>query len=210
MNAHKNNNSGVALTKGEQTHARLRTIAAAEFARRGFHNTKVSDIVQASGLSQPTFYNYFDSKEAAYEELVGEFRRRLEALTHTLLIKTALSPAELLDSVGSSFQQFLDFLADDPDLTEIGFFQPPGCTATKAGLASWIARNIAKEQEICLFRSDISSVQIGKCFVGMLDQMARGAADAATRRENARGCALLLCHGLLLTPAEDVTSPRQP
>ncbi|WP_249673948.1 TetR/AcrR family transcriptional regulator [Pseudomonas abieticivorans] len=194
----QNKKRPAALTKGEQTHARLRAVATAEFAKRGFHNTKVSDIVLASGLSQPTFYNYFQSKEAAYEELVGEFRRRLEALTQTLLIKTVMSPGEALDSVTSSFQQFLDFLAEDPCLTEIGFFQPPGCTATKAGLAAWIASNIAKEQAIGLYRADVTSVQIGKCFVGMLDQMARGQVSARERAANARGCATLLCQGLLL------------
>ena len=184
------------LTKGEQTHARLRSAAAAEFARRGFHETKVSDIVKASGLTQPTFYSYFDSKEAAYEELVGEFRRRLEALISTLLIKTALHPAELLDSVATSFLRFFDFLAQDPDLTQIGFFQPPGCTQTKADMASWIGSNIAKEQQIGLFRTDIPADMIGKCFVGMVDQMARETVDAETRRANARYCAGLLCEGL--------------
>jgi len=186
------------LTKGEKTHVRLRTVAAAEFAQRGFHNTKVSDIVQASGLSQPTFYNYFESKEAAYEELVGEFRRRLEALTKTLLIETSLSQQDLLTSVGSSFLQFFDFLAEDPALTAIGFFQPPGCTATKDGLASWIASNIAKEQAIGLFRSDVSCARIGKCFVGMIDQVARDTLSAPQRAEAARECALLLCDGLWL------------
>jgi AcrR family transcriptional regulator len=184
------------LTKGEKTHLRLRAIAASEFAQRGFHDTKVSDIVLASGLSQPTFYNYFESKEAAYEELVGEFRKRLEALTKTLLIETSMSQQALLESVSGSFLKFLDFLAEDADLTHIGFFQPPGCTKTKAGLASWIASNIAKEQAIGLFRSDISSVQIGKCFVGMIDQMARDPMTAPERAAVARGCALLLCDGL--------------
>lgn len=186
------------LTKGEQTHARLRRVAAGEFARRGFHGTKVSDIVKASGLTQPTFYSYFDSKEAAYEELVGEFRRRLEALISTMLIKTAMTPQELLDSVATSFLRFFDFLAQDHDLTQIGFFQPPGCTMTKAGMATWIGNNIAKEQQIGLFRTDIPAEMIGKCFVGMVDQMARDPANAATRQANARHCALLLCDGLWL------------
>ncbi|WP_455922956.1 TetR/AcrR family transcriptional regulator [Pseudomonas putida] len=188
------------LTKGEQTHARLRRAAAAEFARRGFHETKVSDIVKASGLTQPTFYSYFESKEAAYEELVGEFRRRLEALISTMLIKTSLDADELVDSVATSFLRFFDFLAQDPDLTQIGFFQPPGCTQTKAGMATWIGNNIAKEQQIGLFRSDVPAQMIGKCFVGMVDQMAREPVSAEERRANARGCAVLLCEGLQLAP----------
>jgi TetR/AcrR family transcriptional regulator, fatty acid metabolism regulator protein len=185
-------------SKGEQTQAKLRRAAAAVFAERGYHTTKVSDIVQELGLSQPTFYSYFASKEAAYEALVGEFRLRLETLTKSLLIEAGLPDDQVIDRVALSFQKFLDFLAEDPHLTEIGFFQPPGCTATKAGLARWIATNIAKEQRTRLFRSDIPAEQIGKCFVGMLDQLARTPGSAAQRKKVARGCALLLCEGLWL------------
>lgn len=180
------------MTKGEKTHARLRRVAAAEFAERGFHNTKISDIVKASGLTQPAFYKYFESKEAAYEELVSEFRRRLEALTGTLLIS---GQDALLENVQDAMLQVLDFLSADPDLTEIGFFQPPGCQKTKAGLASWIASNVEKEQAMGIFRSDIRAVQIGKCYVGMLDQIARESLTAAERNLAARECALLICDG---------------
>lgn len=181
------------LTKGEKTRARLRTTAAAEFAKRGFHNTKVSDIVKASGLTQPAFYKYFESKEAAYEELVGEFRRRLEALTGTLLIS---GQEELLSNVEGAMLSVLDFLAEDPDLTEIGFFQPPGCQATKAGLASWISSNVAKEQAMGIFRNDIAAAQIGRCYVGMLDQIARENLPIETRTHVARECAILICDGI--------------
>jgi TetR/AcrR family fatty acid metabolism transcriptional regulator len=183
-------------SKGERTRAKLLEVAAAEFARLGYHNTKVGDIVKRAGVSQPAFYIYFESKEAAYEELVAEFRGRLHALTKTLLIADEIAGQELIDRVALSFLRFFDFLADDPNLTEIGFFQPPGCTETKTGLASWIATNIAKEQKSGLFRDDIPSVQIGSLFVGMIDQMVREWAGPAKRAKLARNCALLLCHGI--------------
>ncbi|WAT03036.1 TetR/AcrR family transcriptional regulator [Rouxiella chamberiensis] len=190
-------NSEAALTKGERTHAKLRRHAAAEFARLGFHNTKVSDIVKATGVSQPTFYCYFESKEMCYDDLMCEFRARLEALTLTLLIEGEIPAEEVLDRVALSFRKFLDFLAEDPELTQIGFFQPPGCTETKAGLACWITQNLAKEQQSGLFRKDINAVQLGQCYVGMLDQMARIPGDAHHRRELSLGCARLLCEGIL-------------
>lgn len=188
--------NGAALSKGERTHANLRRHAAAEFARLGYHNTKVSDIVKATGVSQPTFYCYFESKEMAYDCLMVEFRARLEALTQTFLIEGEAHADQVFDRVALSFQMLLDFLAEDPDLTQIGFFQPPGCTETKAGLAHWIGQNIAKEQRNGLYRQDISAVQMGQCFVGMLDQMARIPGDAQTRRELSIGCARLLCEDI--------------
>lgn len=120
-------------SKGERTRAKLLAVAAAEFARLGYHNTKVGDIVSSAGLSQPSFYIYFDSKEAAYEELVAEFRRRLQALTVTLLIERDVAAAELLDLVTLSFLKFLHFLAEDLDLTEIGFFSRPAARKPRKG-----------------------------------------------------------------------------
>ncbi|MCR8717702.1 TetR/AcrR family transcriptional regulator [Pseudomonas syringae] len=181
------------LTKGEKTRARLRKIAAAEFAQRGFHNTKVSDIVKASELTQPAFYKYFDSKEAAYEELVGEFRSRLEVLTSTLLIS---GQHDVLSSVEDAMLRVLDFLSEDPHLTEIGFFQPPASLMTKAGLASWIASNVKKEQSMGIFRPDIRAEQIGKCYVGMLDQIAREGLAPKERALAAHECALLIFEGI--------------
>ncbi|ALB69365.1 TetR/AcrR family transcriptional regulator [Cronobacter muytjensii] len=182
--------------RGAATRRRLLKHACAEFARLGYHSTKVSNIVKASGLSQPTFYLYFESKEAAYEELVGEFRQRLERLTETLLIRTRVEGVALVKSVQQSIIKLLEFLAEDPALTEIGFFQPPGCTQTKAALAKWIASNIAKEQAIGVFRRDIDALHMARCIVGMVDQMARVPADDATPHTLASGCAQLLCEGI--------------
>lgn len=47
---------------GEQSRVQLLHIAAAEFARMGYYETKISNIVQKAKLTQPTFYLYFQSK----------------------------------------------------------------------------------------------------------------------------------------------------
>jgi len=183
-------------TRGEVTRQRLLEHACREFARLGFHSTKVSNIVKASGLSQPTFYIYFDSKEAAYEELVHEFRRRLRIITKDLLIQKPIGGEALVKSLQFSFISFLSFLAEDPDLTEIGLFQPPGCTETKASLAVWIADNIAQEQELRVFSKDVDALTVARCFVGMIDQAARVPRDEMTLEDLAMGCARVLCKGI--------------
>jgi len=183
-------------TRGEVTRQRLLSHACRQFARLGFHSTKVSNIVKASGLSQPTFYIYFDSKEAAYEELIQEFRRRLRIITQDLLIQKPIGGEVLVKSLQHSFVSFLSFLAEDPDLTEIGLFQPPGCTDTKASLAIWIADNIAQEQELGVFSRDVDALTIARCFVGMIDQAARVSREEMPLEELALGCARVLCTGI--------------
>jgi len=190
----------VVLSKGEQTRAKLRAAAIAVFARRGYHDTKVSDIVQEIGVSQPTFYSYFESKEAAYEELVLDFRQRLQALTRSLLIADNPPPERVVERVAYSFRRFLDFLAEDPALTEIGFFQPPGCTVTKEGMVRWVAANIAKEQESGLFRTDVPARHIARCLVGIVGQMARAAGSGEPRDILALSAAEIFCGGVWICP----------
>lgn len=49
------------------------------FGRNGYHNTHVSDILEASGIARGTFYLYFDSKSAIFLELLDELLAELRA-----------------------------------------------------------------------------------------------------------------------------------
>src|ERR1700738_4229089 len=40
------------------------------FARRGYHDAKIDDIVAAAGIARGTFYLYFEDKRAVFEEIV--------------------------------------------------------------------------------------------------------------------------------------------
>ncbi|MFN8532408.1 MAG: TetR/AcrR family transcriptional regulator [Dehalococcoidia bacterium] len=97
----------------------LAEAAAALFADRGFHATKVSDIVAAAGLTQAAFYLYYPSKDALYQELIdgyfADVRRVLAdgalppGLDHPSLV------AAMEATVLASFQVALAY----PDLTRM-------------------------------------------------------------------------------------------
>ena len=65
---------------GQESRARLLIVAANEFAKSGYHQTKISTIVSRAGLTRPSFYLYFESKEAVFKELVEKFRAELKIL----------------------------------------------------------------------------------------------------------------------------------
>jgi AcrR family transcriptional regulator len=46
------------------------------FHRKGFTNTTMSDIAESLGVTKPTIYNYFDTKESLFIA-VAEFERRI-------------------------------------------------------------------------------------------------------------------------------------
>jgi AcrR family transcriptional regulator len=60
---------------------RLLTAATEVFASKGYTATRVSDIVRQAGVAQGTFYLYFKSKQAIFEQLIDTFFSRLLADT---------------------------------------------------------------------------------------------------------------------------------
>src|SRR5438093_12530684 len=54
-------------------HAREAVLASAvkAFARRGYAGTSVQDILQATGLSKPTIYYYFQSKAGLFRAILS-------------------------------------------------------------------------------------------------------------------------------------------
>ncbi|MFJ5625637.1 helix-turn-helix domain-containing protein [Peribacillus loiseleuriae] len=61
-------------------------IAANEFEQKGYYGTKVSTIVKRANLPQPTFYLYFQSKEALFQELVDIFHLNLFEYTKKAIL----------------------------------------------------------------------------------------------------------------------------
>lgn len=67
--------------RGEKTRELIVESALREFAERGFHDSSVDDIARGAEVSRATLYQYFESKEALFIELIEESG---EALLHLL------------------------------------------------------------------------------------------------------------------------------
>ncbi len=59
--------------------AELLAIAAGLFAEKGFKNTTVRDIAEASGILSGSLYHHFDSKESMVDEILSTFQEELFA-----------------------------------------------------------------------------------------------------------------------------------
>jgi AcrR family transcriptional regulator len=90
-------------------------------AEKGYHETTISDIAAAAGISRRTFYGYFDSKEAcfldAYDE-IGDYLR--QAAT------AAADPdSEWGEQARAKLGSMLDTFAANPDLARFYLLAPP-------------------------------------------------------------------------------------
>jgi AcrR family transcriptional regulator len=63
--------------RGQRTRRRLLDAAEAEFGRRGYFETSITDITRRARVAQGTFYVYFHGKRAVFSELVRERNRDL-------------------------------------------------------------------------------------------------------------------------------------
>lgn len=157
--------------KGRESRERLLVIAAEEFAGRGFHETKISTIVARAGLTQPSFYLYFSSKEAIFQELVNDFRTRLyktlEEIRLTPGAKTHDVPHRVLEAVQTVFR----FLVATPHLTRIGLFLAPEADEIKGQMLSLVTSNLKAEQQAGYFRSDFEMGTVAECLLGMVERL---------------------------------------
>ena len=88
--------------QGRTTQRRLCNAGLRVFARRGFHETRVDDIVRAARTSHGTFYLYFANKEDLLRELALECSVAIERLAKDV-------PAVGPDSEGAAaLRNFLD------------------------------------------------------------------------------------------------------
>lgn len=144
-----------ATTKGEMSRARLLKAAMQQFADKGFHAAKVSDIVKAAGLTQAAFYLYFPSKDAIFTELVEEYKQRLAELSNAGSLVTPLESSAVPDQVRENLRNLLSFVSASPELTRIALFESSEAEQIEAGILQLITRNLRNNQQAGHVRPDL-------------------------------------------------------
>src|SRR3954453_3807783 len=87
--------------QGRKTMRRLSDAGMRVFAERGYHQSRVDDIVRAARTSHGTFYLYFANKEDLLRALAVECAQEIEALAGEL---------EAIDRGDEGFERLRAFL----------------------------------------------------------------------------------------------------
>ena len=83
--------------KTDERRAEIVETARRLFIEKGFHETKVSEIVRAIGVSQGVFYYYFPSKDAIINELIELYMRSLEEGGRAILEQSDLNSLQKME-----------------------------------------------------------------------------------------------------------------
>jgi AcrR family transcriptional regulator len=91
------------VTRAQRARAERRTavLAAARqiFADKGYHATSIDDLIAAAGVARGTFYLYFQSKRAIFDELLDELFQTLVGVVHRIDVGPgAPPPAEQMNA----------------------------------------------------------------------------------------------------------------
>lgn len=91
--------------------ALLRLHGTRLFGLRGYGSVSVRELVQAAGVTKPTLYYYFGSKEGLFLTLANELLKELDQM-----VAAAVSePGTLAETLERLLLQNVEFAADNPD-----------------------------------------------------------------------------------------------
>src|SRR6187397_1103196 len=92
--------------RGEKTLRKILDAALLEFGQRGFHDSSIVGITSRARVALGTFYTYFDSKEAVFQELV----RDMSGQVRDHVAPALQSASGTLEAEGLALQSFLEFV----------------------------------------------------------------------------------------------------
>jgi TetR/AcrR family fatty acid metabolism transcriptional regulator len=146
------------------------------FARRGYYNSRVSDIAREAGIAAGTIYLYFKTKD---DILVTLFRDKMAEFVGALR-KAIASEPDAVSKVRRLVSLHFRMLEENPDLAEVvqvelrqgqKFFR--GASSQEIGayfalIGSVLEEGVAERR----FRSDLPVKVATKMLFGAMDQMA--------------------------------------
>jgi AcrR family transcriptional regulator len=93
--------------------------AARTFAKKGFHRTKVSDIVKGAGIARGTFYLYYKSKTELFEKLLDELMTQVIKNFADIDYHILNTQEDFYKHVLKVSQRFKDLVLKNRDLASI-------------------------------------------------------------------------------------------
>jgi AcrR family transcriptional regulator len=90
------------------------SIAREVFAKRGYHATKIDDIVAAAKVARGTFYLYFEDKRSIFEEIVDRAFTRLG-----MVITRVDTAGDVASQVKDNVRRIVAVLLEDRATTKI-------------------------------------------------------------------------------------------
>lgn len=102
----------------EDKRNRILEEAVIEFRDNNYDAASINKIVERSGISKGSFYQYFNDKEDVYLHIMSKIgEKKIEYLTPSMLNFSELS---FYDALREMYRSAIEFALENPDYLEIG------------------------------------------------------------------------------------------
>ena len=158
-------------SNGERSKQLLLEKAIELFSTHGYHETKISDIVTAADVTQPTFYLYFKSKDKLFfdlnegfrKDIISIFSNKLENLTNGII-----TPRKFIyESIENAFNYFYE----NPNLTKIGFFDSQGAGELKDQIVQIFINTLKNDQGKSTLHNNIDIDTLAHSMLGSIERL---------------------------------------
>ena len=196
-----------AQSRREARRRQLLETALTVFAERGYHATAVSDLVRAAGVARGTFYLYFPSKHALFEDLLDDVLTEVHACIEPVDVQPgAPSPVRQLED---NVTRLLSLARTRPEVLRMVLREAVGLDAElDAKLDAFHGRLFDLTEGSLRLGMSMGLVRpcqphvVARCLVGavkevVLSRLLTGDLDAEDRRGLARELLSFAAQGIL-------------
>jgi AcrR family transcriptional regulator len=152
--------------------------ALTAFVEKGYHAASITDIITGASIARGTFYLYFESKRAVFEELLEGYLKRIsEAVSRVSLEPGAPPPA---DQLRTNVERVLDVLTANQGLNQLLLRQAVGLDADfdrkldefYGRLLEYIKGALDLGQQMGMVRDhDIDTALLATCVLGSIKEI---------------------------------------
>jgi AcrR family transcriptional regulator len=169
------------VTRAERQRRERResVLAAARrvFADKGYHTASITDILDAADIARGTFYLYFPSKRAIFDELLDNFFDHLRENVRPIVVDGSAPPP--LEQMRKMVRHVLEDLVQNGDLTGILLHEAMGIDQEfdekvrdfYGRILGLLQGALTMGKNIGLVRSDLDPVTNSYCILGSVKEL---------------------------------------
>jgi len=101
----------------ESRRASMLKVARRLFSQKGYHDTSIDDLIEEAGIARGTFYLYFESKRAIFDELLDHLVTTLQAQVKR--IEVGPEAPEPVEQLNATVDRVLNTLLDNREMARI-------------------------------------------------------------------------------------------
>lgn len=164
-----------AKKKRERRRRAVLDTALSVFSDRGYHDTRITDIIEAAGIARGTFYIYFDSKNAIFHELLDLLLAQIRE--NVVGVDLSEEAAPIRDQLLVSVARVLEAFHANPALARFMLREAVGIDqeidkkleSFYAHLHAWLSDSLENGQRIGLVRQ-LDTQYVAWCIIGSVKQ----------------------------------------